>query len=98
LRTENVPISNLVQEMEAGVRREKPQFFFLERYQQSYRNEWDHFVRDGRSGESVAYVERLCVELHDNQLVFNVPTLLALREAVGPVVGANLDPSQALIL
>ncbi|RWX36649.1 inositol 2-dehydrogenase [Rhizobium leguminosarum] len=44
LRTENVAISNLVQETEAGVRREKPQFFFLERYQQSYRNEWDHFV------------------------------------------------------
>lgn len=45
LRTENVAISNLVQETEAGVRREKPLFFFLERYQQSYRNEWDHFVR-----------------------------------------------------
>jgi myo-inositol 2-dehydrogenase/D-chiro-inositol 1-dehydrogenase len=27
------------------VRREKPLFFFLERYAQSYRNEWDHFVR-----------------------------------------------------
>ena len=45
LRTENVPISMLVQEREDGVRREKPQFFFLERYAQSYRNEWDHFVR-----------------------------------------------------
>jgi myo-inositol 2-dehydrogenase/D-chiro-inositol 1-dehydrogenase len=27
------------------VRREKPLFFFLERYAQSYRNEWDHFTR-----------------------------------------------------
>ena len=45
LRTENVPITNLVQEREDGVRREKPLFFFLERYAQSYRNEWDHFVR-----------------------------------------------------
>ena len=27
------------------MRREKPLFFFLERYAQSYRNEWDHFVR-----------------------------------------------------
>ncbi len=45
LRTENVPQSLLVQEREDGVRREKPQFFFLERYAQSYRNEWDHFVR-----------------------------------------------------
>ncbi|RWX36650.1 sugar phosphate isomerase/epimerase family protein [Rhizobium leguminosarum] len=41
-------------------------------------------------------VEKLCVELHGNQLVFNVPTLLALREAVGPVVGANLDPSHLM--
>ena len=38
-------------------------------------------------------VERLAVELHGNQLVYNVPTLLRLREAIGPVVGANLDPS-----
>jgi myo-inositol 2-dehydrogenase/D-chiro-inositol 1-dehydrogenase len=45
LRTENVPITNLVQEREDGVLREKPLFFFLERYAQSYRNEWDHFVR-----------------------------------------------------
>lgn len=45
LRTENVAQSMLVQEREDGVRREKPQFFFLERYAQSYRNEWDHFVR-----------------------------------------------------
>lgn len=45
LRTENVPQNLLVQERADGVRREKPQFFFLERYAQSYRNEWDRFVR-----------------------------------------------------
>lgn len=45
LRTENVPITMLVQEREDGIRHEKPLFFFLERYAQSYRNEWDHFVR-----------------------------------------------------
>jgi myo-inositol 2-dehydrogenase/D-chiro-inositol 1-dehydrogenase len=45
LRTENVPSSLLVQEREDGVRREKPLFFFVERYAQSYRNEWDCFVR-----------------------------------------------------
>jgi myo-inositol 2-dehydrogenase/D-chiro-inositol 1-dehydrogenase len=45
LRTENVPSSLLVQEREDGVRREKPLFFFVERYAQSYRIEWDHFVR-----------------------------------------------------
>jgi sugar phosphate isomerase/epimerase len=38
-------------------------------------------------------VERIALELHANQLVYNVPGLLRLREAVGPVIGANLDPS-----
>lgn len=41
-------------------------------------------------------VEALCVELHGNQLVYNVPTLLRLRKAIGPLVGANLDPSHLL--
>jgi len=45
LRTENVPQHMLVQEREDGVRRAKPQFFFVERYAQSYANEWAHFVR-----------------------------------------------------
>jgi len=45
LRTENVPQSMLVQERGDGIRREKPLFFFLERYAQSYRDEWDYFVR-----------------------------------------------------
>ena len=38
-------------------------------------------------------VEKIALELHGNQVVYNVPSLLKLREAVGPVVGANLDPS-----
>jgi len=38
-------------------------------------------------------VSELAVELHGNQLVYNVPTLLRLRREIGPVVGANLDPS-----
>jgi sugar phosphate isomerase/epimerase len=41
-------------------------------------------------------VERLAVELHGNQLVYNVPSLLKLRQAVGPIVGANLDPSHLM--
>jgi sugar phosphate isomerase/epimerase len=40
-----------------------------------------------------AGVERLCLELHGQQHVYNVRTLFRLREAVGSVVGANLDPS-----
>ncbi|MCF6317092.1 MAG: sugar phosphate isomerase/epimerase [Marinosulfonomonas sp.] len=38
-------------------------------------------------------VERIALELHGNQCVYNVPSLWKLREAVGPVIGANLDPS-----
>lgn len=38
-------------------------------------------------------VERIALELHGNQCVYNVPSLLKLRAAVGPIVGANLDPS-----
>ena len=38
-------------------------------------------------------VKRFAVELHGNQLVYNVPSLLRLRQAIGPIVGANLDPS-----
>ena len=38
-------------------------------------------------------VDRLAFELHPLHLVYNVPTLLRLREAVGPVIGANVDPS-----
>ena len=38
-------------------------------------------------------VSRIALELHGNQCVYNVPSLLKLRGAVGPVIGANLDPS-----
>jgi sugar phosphate isomerase/epimerase len=41
-------------------------------------------------------VAKLCVELHGNQLVYNVPALLRLRTAIGPIVGANLDPSHLM--
>ena len=38
-------------------------------------------------------VERFALELHGGQLVYNVPSLLKLRQAIGPMFGANLDPS-----
>ncbi len=38
-------------------------------------------------------VERIALELHGNQCVYNVPSLLKLRQMVGPTIGANLDPS-----
>ena len=41
-------------------------------------------------------VGKLCLELHGYQNVYNVATLLRLREAVGETVGANLDPSHLM--
>ena len=38
-------------------------------------------------------IERIALENHAMQLVYNPETLLRLREAVGPMVGMNLDPS-----
>ena len=38
-------------------------------------------------------VRRIALELLPLQLVYNVPTLRRLRDAVGPVIGANIDPS-----
>ncbi|WP_455581827.1 sugar phosphate isomerase/epimerase family protein [Dysosmobacter sp.] len=38
-------------------------------------------------------IERIALENHGMQLVYNVETLLRLRQAVGPMVGMNLDPS-----
>ena len=38
-------------------------------------------------------VERIAFELHGLHLVYNVPTLLRMREAIGPIIGANVDPS-----
>lgn len=43
--------------------------------------------RAGECGVSIA------IEMHPGMVVYNTSTLLALREATGPEVGANLDPS-----
>ena len=41
-------------------------------------------------------IEKICVEQHAHQLVYNTETLLKLRDAVGEIVGVNFDPSHAL--
>lgn len=43
-----------------------------------------------------AGIEQIAVEMHGNQLVYNAPTLLRLREAAGSLVGANMDPSHLM--
>jgi sugar phosphate isomerase/epimerase len=41
-------------------------------------------------------INRICFELHPLNLAYNVPTLLRLRNAVGPSIGANFDPSHLM--
>lgn len=41
-------------------------------------------------------VEKIALENFSSQLVYNPDTLFRLREAVGPMVGLNLDPSHLL--
>ena len=50
---------------------------------------WQGLARDAQA----AGIEQLAFELHPLHLVYNVPTLQRMREAVGPIIGANLDPS-----
>ena len=53
---------------------------------------WEKLAKTAKA----AGVEKLCVEIHGNQLVYNVPGLLRLRKEIGPIVGANLDPSHLM--
>ncbi len=51
--------------------------------------------------EAVAFakahgVDKIGLELHPGFMVYNTETLLKLREAVGPEIGANLDPSHLI--
>jgi sugar phosphate isomerase/epimerase len=41
-------------------------------------------------------VHKIALELHPGFCVYNTKTLLRLREAVGPEIGANLDPSHLI--
>jgi sugar phosphate isomerase/epimerase len=58
--------------------------------------QWDAaipFWREMSEHAGANGVRRIAFELHPLHLVFNVPTLLRMRDAVGPTIGANLDPS-----
>ena len=41
-------------------------------------------------------IEKICIEPHGHQLVYNVESTLRLREAVGNMVGSNYDPSHMM--
>jgi sugar phosphate isomerase/epimerase len=62
--------------------------------------QWEEVVipywRDLAAFARAQGVPKLCIELHGHQNVYNVRTLLRLREAVGETVGANFDPSHLM--
>lgn len=49
--------------------------------------------RDLAAEAASAGIDQIALELHPLHLVYNVPTLARLRDTVGPIVGANVDPS-----
>jgi sugar phosphate isomerase/epimerase len=49
--------------------------------------------RDLAAEAMAAGIDHIALELHPLHLAYNVPTLERLREAVGPIIGANVDPS-----
>jgi sugar phosphate isomerase/epimerase len=50
---------------------------------------WRDLAAEGVS----AGIDQIALELHPLHLAYNVPTLRRLRDAVGPILGANVDPS-----
>ncbi len=43
-------------------------------------------------------IEKIALEIHPTGIVYNVPTLLRLRNAVGPMIGANIDPGHQFFM
>ncbi len=41
-------------------------------------------------------IDKICIEIHGSQLVYNVETMIKLRDAAGDTVGANYDPSHMM--
>ncbi len=63
------------------------------------RRQWEQGIalwRDLADYGKTQGVTRICFELHPVNLVYNVPTLMTMREAVGDAIGANFDPSHLL--
>lgn len=58
--------------------------------------QWDEGIalwRDLGAEATAAGLEAIAFELHPLHLVYNVPTFDRMRDAVGPVIGVNVDPS-----
>jgi len=62
---------------------------FLERQWAVAIDLWQNLAAEA----TAAGIEQIALELHPLHLAYNVPTLQRLRYAVGPLIGANIDPS-----
>jgi sugar phosphate isomerase/epimerase len=54
------------------------------------------YWRDLARHAEQAGVQRIAVEVHGHQLVYNARTMMRLRDEIGPIVGANFDPSHTM--
>ncbi len=68
-----------------------------EEFQQVLEYQWNEVLipywREAAAFAAAHGIEKIALELHPGFCVYNPETLLRLREAVGPMIGANLDPS-----
>jgi sugar phosphate isomerase/epimerase len=95
-----VPVVNTFSGLPAGCEGDKmpnwvtcpwpPHFLEILRYQ------WDDvaipYWKDA-AALAADHGVKIGIEIHPGMLIYNVETLLRMREAAGPALGANLDPS-----
>ena len=95
-----VPVVNTFSGLPAGCAEDKmpnwvtcpwpPHFLEILKYQ------WDD-VAIPYWKEAAAFADdhgiKIGIEIHPGMLIFNVETMLRMRDATGPAMGANLDPS-----
>jgi sugar phosphate isomerase/epimerase len=67
-----------------------------EDYQKILAWQWEKIISFWKKEANFAKghgIEKIAIEMHPGFCVYNPMTLLKLRKSVGPVIGANLDPS-----
>ena len=65
-------------------------------FENAYRWQWEErIIPYWKDAAKIAdqYAVKLCIEPHTGDAVYNTQTFLRLREAVGPTIGMNFDPS-----
>jgi sugar phosphate isomerase/epimerase len=65
-------------------------------FKEAYRWQWaERVIPYWKKAARIAneHGVKICVEPHTGDVVYNTQTFLRLREAVGPVIGMNFDPS-----